>query len=343
MIYRILIAISLSASVQLAIGRASAGSLTEKTDFGSNPGRLQMFVYRPDVLADPLPLVVVMHGCGQTASEYLELSGWRNLADATGALLVLPQQRWGLWPFSIFPSFNRNHIDRCFNFADLRDSQRDQGEALSIRQMVGAAQDALPVDPAQIHVTGLSAGGGMAAVMLAVYPEVFAGGAIIAAPPYRCGTRTISAAEACGVTTALDFMPNSAPDETPQEWGDRVRAAVPDLAGPWPRVAIWQGEADETVDPSNARELIEQWTNVHGTDQVPDIEETRGVAEYRAYANAAGEIVVESWTLPGFGHATPIDPDGTSGLVCGFDGDENILDGDICSSWKIGEFFGLLP
>lgn len=318
---------------------ASAGTFAEVTGFGSNPGRLRMFAYAPDALRDPPALVVVMHGCNQNAASYLEHSGWREQADAGGFALVLPQQEVG--PGPVFFPGGRNHPTRCLNFAERRDSTRDSGEALSIREMVAHASEAFGVDPGRVFVNGLSAGGGMTAVMLATYPDVFAAGAIIAGVPYRCGEATRTAPAACGVT--LQFQPhNPAPDRSPADWGARVRAAAPaGFAGPWPRVAIWQGDADGTVDPPNAIELVEQWTNVHGIDAVPDAEEDVGPAIRRAYHDADGRTLVAFYDLPGFGHATPIDPDAAA-EPCGRAGEPFIRDADICSTAAIARFFGLL-
>ena len=205
--------------------------------------------------------------------------------------------------------------------------------------MVAHAAASRAIDPDRVFVTGLSAGGGMTAVMLATYPDVFAAGAIVAGLPYRCGDATFTAPAACGVTLA--FQPhNPAPDRTAADWGGRVRAAAPaGFAGPWPRVSIWQGEADGTVDPANATELVEQWTNVHGVDAVADAEEIVGPATRAAFAGADGGTRVELYTIPGFGHATPIDPD-APGAPCGRAG-AFVRDADICSTTAIAGFFGL--
>jgi poly(hydroxyalkanoate) depolymerase family esterase len=320
-----------------APGPLRAGTFSEVTGFGSNPGNLKMFTYLPESLPDPAPLVVILHGCNQTALGYLENSGWDTVADEMGAALLLPEQQIG--PGPIFTPTGLNHLTRCFNFAERRDSTRDSGEALSIRQMVDATATSLPIDPGRIFVNGLSAGGGMTSVMLATYPDVFAAGAVIAGLPYRCGTTTLNAETDCGVT--LQGRPHKpAPDETPEEWGRRVRAAVPDFAGPWPRVSIWQGTADGTVDPGNAVELAEQWTNVHDIDAAPDAQEPAGPATRFVYEDDAGRILVERYAIPGFGHATPIDPD-VPDVPCGGTGDPFIRDADICSTRAIAAFFDL--
>jgi feruloyl esterase len=93
----------------------------------------------------------------------------------------------------------------------------------------------------------------MTSVMLACYPEVFAGGAIIAGLPYGA---------ASNVQQAFESMFQS-PSRSAREWGDLVRAAAP-YGGPWPRISVWHGTADKIVVPSNAREILKQWTDVHG-------------------------------------------------------------------------------
>ena len=178
------------AALALAAGTTTvlSGTLSEVPSFGANPGNLKMFKYVPERLRDPAPLVVVLHGCNQTAGGYFDRSGWAKYADRHGFALLLPEQK------------SQNHQMSCFNFAERGDSQRESGEALSIKQMIDKMKDQTRIDTAQIFVTGLSAGGGMTAVMLATYPDVFAGGAIIAGLPYRCGTSMLTALTECGIS-----------------------------------------------------------------------------------------------------------------------------------------------
>lgn len=157
-----------------SLKHAEANRLKEVGAFGSNPGRLRASTYVPAELAKHPALVVVLHGCTQTAAGYDVGAGWSQLADRCGFVLLFPEQQ------------RQNNPNLCFNWFSAEDNRRESGEALSIRQMIAAVANQHDIDPARIFVTGLSAGGAMASVMLATYPELFAGGAIIAGLPYGC-------------------------------------------------------------------------------------------------------------------------------------------------------------
>ncbi len=195
---------------------ASAAALTQVTGFGSNPGNLSMHTYVPDGLPAGAPLVIALHGCTQSASDYYAKSGWPKFADQYEFALVFPQ------------TTSANNANSCFNWFDSGDSARGKGEALSIKQMVDAAVARYGSDTSRVYITGLSAGAGMTANMLAAYPDVFAGGSIDSGLPAYCAT-SVSAAYTCMY---------SPPNKTPAQWGDLVRAAAPVGTTSWPRVAI---------------------------------------------------------------------------------------------------------
>lgn len=209
--------------------------LREVQAFGSNPGNLRMFSYRPPKLTENPALVVVLHGCTQTAAGYDLGAGWSTLADRYGFALLFPEQQ------------RINNPNGCFNWFQPEDSQRDRGEPFSIRQMIEKSVVDHGIDRHRIFVTGLSAGGAMTSIMLACYPDVFAGGAIVAGLPYGAATN---------VQQAFESMFQS-PSRTAREWGDLVRKAS-SHRGLWPRVSVWHGNADKTVIPSNAREILKQ-------------------------------------------------------------------------------------
>jgi poly(hydroxyalkanoate) depolymerase family esterase len=288
--------------------------LTDVHGFGSNPGALRMFKYVPE---RPEPaLVVVLHGCTQTAASYDVGAGWSTLADRYGFVLLLPHQQ---------PANNPN---RCFNWFLADDTEREKGEALSIRQMVEAMLRDHGIDRHRVFVTGLSAGGAMTSVMLATYPETFAAGAVIAGLPYRTAVNLHEAFE-----SMFNVRARSA-----REWGDFVRAASLHR-GPWPRISVWHGGADPLVKRENADQIVKQWTDVHGLDDRPTLTETVDGYPRQVWRNRSGIDLVESYTIPKMAHGTPLAA-GDSHDQCGSPG-AFLLEVGISSSYHIAKFWGL--
>lgn len=290
--------------------------LSETKNFGTNPGALRMFTYLPPNLSAECPLVVVLHGCTQTAAGYDQGAGWSTLARRYGFVLLFPEQQ------------RSNNPNGCFNWFQKGDIERGHGEALSIRQMIAKMISDHEVDPRRVFVAGLSAGGAMASVMLAIYPDVFAGGAIIAGLPYGAATN---------VQQAFASM-RQCPPRSAQAWGDLVRGASPH-DGPWPRVSVWHGAADAIVVPSNADETRKQWTNVHGLSVEPSFTETVDGFPRQVWRNVDGEEVIESYTIPMMAHGTPI-ATGDDADRCGKAG-AFLLEVGISSSYYIAKFWGL--
>jgi poly(3-hydroxybutyrate) depolymerase len=179
-----------------------------------------------------------------------------------------------------------------------------------------------------VFITGLSAGGAMTSVMLACYPEVFAAGAIIAGLPYGA---------ASNVQEAFESMFQS-PVRAASEWGDRVRAASPH-SGPWPRISVWHGGADKTVIPANAREILKQWTELHGLPIAPAHEVIVDGYPRQVWRNQAGDEVIESYTITHMAHGTPL-ATGAADDACGVAG-PFLIEAGISSSYHIARFFGL--
>jgi poly(hydroxyalkanoate) depolymerase family esterase len=294
----------------------SQSPLVEVTDFGANPGQLKMFSFVPDELQPKPALVVVLHGCGQTASGYDLGAGWSSLATRYGFALLMPEQQAS------------NNPNGCFNWFNPNDTARDRGEACSIRQMIARMVGDVGIDAHRVFVTGLSAGGAMTSVMLATYPEVFAGGAIIAGLPFGVATN---------VREALSGMFRS-PSHPAGELGDLVRNAS-NHKGRWPKLSVWHGSADRTVNPANANEIVKQWLDVHQLSSAPMSEGTVDGYPHRVWWNADGETIVESYTITNMAHGTPLgvaDNDERYGAQGAF-----LIEAGISSSFHIASFFGL--
>lgn len=293
---------------------SGADRLADLAPTFENPGALRARAYVPDGVAAGAPLVVVLHGCAQTAAGYDEASGWSRLADREGFALLYPEQQ---------PANNPN---RCFDWFLPEDSRRGRGEALSIRAMIGALVAARGLDAGRVHVVGLSAGGAMAAALLADYPEVFAGGAIIAGLPSGVAS---TAAE------AFDRMRgHGLPGE------ERLQAllrAASQHEGRWPILSVWHGTADRVVDPVNAAAIVEQWRGVHGVDPEPALSVVDGYPR-RAWRDAQGREVIEQYTIVGMGHGTPLATGGPDGLGAAA---PFMLEAGISSTRRIAGFWGL--
>ena len=152
-------------------------SLTLVDKFGRNPGMLKMFMHIPVNLdaSKEVPLVLVLHGCTQTAKSIGAASGWNKLADSLGFIVLYPEQRM------------INNTSKCFNFFVGLKAKRNKGEAASIKNMITYTSNEFNIDRSRVFITGMSAGGGMSNVMLNAYPEIFNAGALLESPPILPG------------------------------------------------------------------------------------------------------------------------------------------------------------
>ncbi|GAB2725348.1 extracellular catalytic domain type 1 short-chain-length polyhydroxyalkanoate depolymerase [Kitasatospora kifunensis] len=297
---------------------ASAAGLTQVTGFGSNPGSLNMYSYLPANLPSNAPLVLALHGCTQSANDYYSHSGWPKIADTYEFAVVFPEQ----------PSL-LNPINNCFDWGTPSNDSRGQGEALSVYQMVQYAETNYHVNPSRIYITGLSAGAGMTADLLADYPDVFAAGSIDSGPAAQCSTS--------GITNSN--CTSGSVSQTPQQWGDLIRNSDSGYTGPYPRVAIWQGSADTTVNPAEMTYNMDGWTNVWGISQTPSSTQslTGGTTE-SSYNDSTGKPAVQTYSVSGMTHGLAVDP-GSGADQCGTTSTYYLA--SICSSYYTAKFFGL--
>lgn len=186
------------------------------------------------------------------------------------------------------------------------------------------------IDPSRVYVTGLSAGGGLTSELLADYPDVFAGGSIDSGLPAQCATGGSASAYTC-----MDGAVNN----TEAQWTSLVTNSDPGYTGPWPRVAIWQGTSDTTVNPANATEEMDQWTGAWGISRTASSTQslTGGTTE-SVYNDANGNPAVELYSISGMGHGLAVNP-GTATGQCGTTGAYFLQ--AICSSYYTALFWGL--
>jgi poly(hydroxyalkanoate) depolymerase family esterase len=206
--------------------------------------------------------------------------------------------------------------------------QREQGEPLSVMQMVRWMLEHYRLDSRKVFMTGLSSGGHLTNVMLATYPDVFAAGAPQSSFPYKCAVSFADVDPCCrGIKT-----------HTRSEWGDLARSGYPGFEGPRPRMSIWHGQEDPLLLISNLGYQMEQWTDALGIDDLPDRLEHADNHARRLYEDGRHVPLVETVTIPGLGHAVAIDPDAPE--KCGRAGPYS-TDMNICAALWIARWFGI--
>lgn len=298
----------------------SQNNLVEITNFGINKGNLEMFVYKPTNSDKKVPLVLVLHGCVQTANEMAEQSGWNSLADANNFMVLYPQQKI------------ENNLNKCFNWYENMDISKDNGEADTIREMIQYTIQNYDINPSKIFVTGLSAGGAMANVLLANYPNLFDSGAILSGIPFKAAN---------DITTAYVAMQGKV-EKTPEEWVAAISENNPNYKGKYPKVAIFHGVDDPFVNIKNAKIIEIQWKGIHNIKTeptiIPEFNGNSDITKTTYFKNNCPTIV--KYEINNLGHAMAVDP-GTEkqqgGNIAKFAVDKNFH-----TTYWTAKFFGLM-
>ena len=225
------------------------------------------------------PLIVMLHGCTQNPDDFALGTGMNRLAEEHGFIVAYPGQ-----PASANPS-------ACWNWFSLAHQMRDQGEPSIIAGVTRAVIAEFSVDPARVYVAGLSAGGAMAAIMSATYPELYSAAGIHSGLPYGA---------AADLPSALAAMRGASGPAAPAAGKSRRK-------GPQGRVRtiVFHGGNDRTVDPSNAEAILAD-LRAGLADHAHETHE--GLAGGRAYkrtvvTDARGVPHLERWAVEGLGHA----------------------------------------
>ena len=257
-------------------GDTPGGGAFAEHVFRGTAGSLGYKLYVPagyDEAAAPVPLVVMLHGCTQSPDDFAAGTRMNALAEEFGFLVVYPAQS------------QRANAQRCWNWFQTADQQRDTGEAALIAGIARGIIESHNVDPALVYAAGLSAGGAAVAILGQRHPALFAAVGIHSG--LACG-----AAEAA--SSAFAAMQGRAPLRSMS--GDR----------PIPTI-VFHGDGDRTVAPVNGEQVLEQATA--GRETATTVERGRstgGIAYTRTVhtLEEAGRTVrFENWVLHGGGHA----------------------------------------
>ncbi|HWB36739.1 MAG TPA: PHB depolymerase family esterase, partial [Rugosimonospora sp.] len=282
-------ALPVVAAVALLTARpAAAASLTQVTNFGTNPSNLNMYVYVPNNVAARPALLVAIHYCTGTASALYSgyFHDYVTAADQYGYVIVFPEA---------------TRSGQCFDVYSPQALTRGGGsDPVGIISMVNYAKSHYNVDPNRVYVSGVSSGAMMTNVMAAEYPDVFKAGSAFMGVPATCfatgsSTNTWNSQCSGGQIT-----------KTAQQWGDAARAMFPGYSGAYPRMQLWHGTADTTLNYNNFGEEIKQWTNLNGVSQTPVLTDSPQSGWTRTrYGNSGTQPPVEGISVAGAGHELP--------------------------------------
>ncbi|TWV32112.1 PHB depolymerase family esterase [Streptomyces misionensis] len=285
----VLAATALVLSALVMATPASAASLTQVTNFGDNPGNMQMHVYVPVTHTAKPAIVLAMHGCGGSGPDFYSGSEFASLADRYGFVVIYPT------------ATQSAGFGNCFDtWSDAAKRRGGGSDPVSLISMINYVEQHYNGDPKQVFATGSSSGGMMTDEMLALYPDVFKAGAAFMGVPFGC------------FANAADYPPTTSKctggsmTRTPQEWGDLVRQAYPGYAGPRPPLQLWHGTSDTLVPYQLLQEDIKQWTDVFGLSRTPTSTDTPQAGWTRQrFADPSGTVNVEAYSVQGAGHSLP--------------------------------------
>lgn len=219
------------------------------------------------------PLLVMLHGCTQHPDDFALGTGMNVVAEEYGCLVVYPAQ-----------SAHAN-AHRCWNWFNAVEQQHGQGEPSIIAGLTEDIMARYVIDPAQVYVAGLSAGGAMAAIMGTLYPELYA---------------------AVGVHSGLPFAAaHDLPSAIAAMQGELKRRDQAERAGRAQPIIVFHGDRDTTVHPVNGDELIQRR---HHHPEEAIVVEPGTIPDGHAYTRTVhrhpdGSIDAEHWVVHGAGHA----------------------------------------
>ncbi|KAG6901395.1 hypothetical protein C0995_012519 [Termitomyces sp. Mi166 len=236
----------LTVAALTALGNAASGQLQQVFNFGSNPTNVGIYLYRPPNVAASPALIVAMHYCTGTAQAYFTGTQYANLADQRGFLVIYP---------------NAPDSGGCWDVHSTGTLTHDGGgDSLGIASAIRYAISTYNVDPNRVFATGTSSGAMMTNVLAGAYPDLIKAGSAFAGVPYGCFAGPDMWNNACASGTL---------SKTAQQWGDLVRSGYPGYSGARPKMQIWQGTLDTTLNYNNFAEGIKQWTNIFGYSSNP--------------------------------------------------------------------------
>lgn len=223
----------------------------------------------------PVPLVVMLHGCTQSPDDFAAGTQMNAAAERETCLVAYPGQT------------RSANLQKCWNWFNEADQGRDAGEPSIIAGITREVMRDYAVDPRRVYVAGLSAGGAAAAVMGDAYPDLYA--AVAVHSGLACGA-------AHDIPSALAAMQRGS-NGTTRQTGKRQRRVVPAI--------VFHGDRDTTVNPRNADAVVAQVAQAAALRVRSEQGQAAGGHPYTRtlYTGADGQAVIEQWQVHGAGHA----------------------------------------
>ena len=270
---------------------ASVASPGRETVVNWNSGRnYRLFVPSGYTPGEALPLVVMLHGCAQTATEFSNGTRMNQIAEQYNFIVMYPEQSTAA------------NSTRCWNWFEPAHQRRGSGEPQIIVDMIRHVQSNFTVDDSAIFASGLSAGGAMAVTLGVLYPDVFSAIAPFAGLQYQAGTSMLNAFSAMNPgNTAV--APATAARNASNQVPANGRSVVPTI--------IFHGASDFTVVPRASENIVTQmleYNRLHGATIGHTPETRNGSANglnysVQTFRNANGDQLVEFHRITGLGHA----------------------------------------
>ena len=243
--------------------------------FGNHAGSRSYKLYVPSGYraGQPIPLVVMLHGCTQSPDDFAAGTRMNEAAEAHTCLVAYPAQT------------SAANMQKCWNWFSAADQQRDAGEPSLIAGITRAVMRDYTVDPRRVHVAGLSAGGAAASVMGETYPDLYA--TIGVHSGLACGAARDMPSAFAAMQRGGDHSPRAAT-------GQRVVPAI-----------VFHGDRDTTVNPSNGEAVVAQAARAERLRTHTEMGQVPGGYAWRRtlHTDADGQTVAEHWVVSGAGHA----------------------------------------
>lgn len=222
----------------------------------------------PASFEGPLPLVLMLHGCTQNPDDFAAGTGMNDAALQRGFYVLYPAQT------------QHANASRCWNWFKHNHQKRGQGEPALLTSMAREVMAQYPIDPQQVYVAGLSAGGAMAAILGDAYPDVFAAVGVHSGLPTGAATN---------MQAALSVMKTGAAP---------ARRGVAS-----PPTIVFHGDSDTTVSPANGEQVVVASAGALKAESNRARSSNGRNYTQRTYHDTQGRVVAEHWAVHGAGHA----------------------------------------